>query len=239
MHPDTQNDNPFPGRLAGGLAMIVGPLLVLTGTLLRSPYPFFFPDQLAAAGERPGLMVAAYSCFLAGTVLLWPAVVALAGMIGRTRPVLARWAGCLVVFGLFERTFHAGVDHLAFQLVTHRGVATATAVVAESYSGFHVFHYLSFTIMFGWYVLAFAAWRSGVLGRVRSVALALMGLLPLGVLKGTEIVSIVGTVGLCVALVPAGWALLAAAPRPSRRAVQWSLIAVPAVAGLCLLSSLG
>lgn len=231
--------NIFPGRLVGSLAMIVGPLLLLTGTLLRAPYPFFFPDQLAAAGARPELMVAAYSCFLAGTVLMWPAVVALAGMIGSTRPVLARWAGCLVVFGLFERTFHAGVDHLAFQLVAHRGVATATEIVAESYTGFHLFHYLSFTIMFGWFVLAFAAWRSGVLGPVRAVALALMGLLPLGVLKGTEVVSIIGTVGLCIALVPVGWQLLASGPRPSRRAVRWSLVAVPALAALCLVSALG
>lgn len=231
--------NIFPGRLVGGLAMIAGPLLLLAGTLLRAPYPFFFTDQLAAVGERPELMVAAYSCFLAGTVLLWPAVVTLAGMIGSTRPVLARFAGGLVVFGLFERTFHAGVDHLAFQLVMHRGVAEATAVVAESYSGFHLFHYLSFTIMFGWYVLAFAAWRARVFGAVRAVALALMGLLPLGVLKGSEVVSIIGTVGLCVALLPAGWQLLAAGPRPSRRAVQWSLVAVPALAALCLVSSLG
>jgi hypothetical protein len=59
------------------------------------------------------------------------------------------------------------------------------------------------------------------------------------VLKGTEIVSISGTVGLCIALLPAGWQLLASGPRPSRRAVRWSLVAVPALAALCLVSALG
>ena len=149
------------------------------------------------------------------------------------------WAGVLVIVGLFARTFHAGVDHAAFSATKQLGVERATELVAKGYGDLHLFSFLSFTIMFGWFVLAFAAYRSGVLGAVSSTALATMGLLPLGVLKGTELVSIVGTVGLCVALVPLGIRVLAERPRPTRRQV---LIAVPATVGLgalAVLSTMG
>lgn len=226
----------FPGRSIGAAALLTGPLLLLTGTLLRSPFDFFFPHQLAAMASHPGLMTAAYTAFLAGTVLMWPAVVALAVLISRTRPVLAVWGGCLVLFGLFGRTFHAGIDQFALGLVKRHGAEYATQLVAESYPDLHLFSYLSFTIMFGWFVLAFAAYRSGVLGAVRSLCLAAMGLLPLGVLKGTEVLSIVGTVGLCVALVPVGVSLLR---KPSRRSVLLASVTVPALGALALASTLG
>jgi hypothetical protein len=201
----------------------------LTGTLLRSPFNFFFPDQLRAVAEHPALMTAAYTSFLAGNVVMWAAVAFLAQRIGVTRPAWAIWAGALVIVGLFERTFHAGVDHAAFSATRQLGVDGATELVAKGYGDLHLFSFLSFTIMFGWFVLAFAACRSGVLGAVRSAALATTGLLPLGVLKGTEVLSIVGTVGLCVALVPLGVQVLARQTRPTRRQV---LIAVPVAVGL-------
>ncbi|MEV6240103.1 hypothetical protein [Lentzea sp. NPDC051838] len=228
-----------PGVWIGGAALVLGPLLLLAGTLLRSPFNFFFPDQLKAAAEHPGLMTAAYTAFLAGNVVMWAAVALLAQRISATRPVLAVWGAVLVTVGLFERTFHAGVDHAAFSATRNLGLQAATDLVAEGYGDLHLFSYLSFTIAFGWYVLAFGAYRSGVLGKVRSVALASMGLLPLGVLKGTEIVSIVGTIGLCVALVPLGIRVLVDQPRPTRRQL---MIAVPSVLGLgalAVLSTLG
>jgi hypothetical protein len=53
-------------------------------------------------------------------------------LIGRTRPALATWGGLLVVLGVFARTFHAGVDHLAFQLVSSLGLRPATALVGQT-----------------------------------------------------------------------------------------------------------
>ncbi len=106
--------------------------------------------------------------------------------------------------GLFERTFHAGVDHAAFSATRHLGVAAATDLVAKGYGDLHLFSFLSFTIMFG-----------------------------------TEVLSIVGTIGLCVALMPLGIRVLAEQPKLTRRQV---LIAVPAAVGLVALavvSSLG
>jgi len=229
----------FPNGWVGGTALVIGPVLLLVGTLLRSPFNFFFPDQLRAFAEHPELMRAAYTAFLAGNVVMWAAVACLVQRIGAKNPRWAAWGGMLVTVGLFERTFHAGVDQAAFSATRQLGVEGATELVAKGYGELHLFSFLSFTIMFGWYVLAFGAYRSGALGRIRSVALASMGLLPLGVLKGTEVLSIVGTAGLCVALVPLGIQVLREQPRPTRKNV---LTAVPVALGLgalAVLSTLG
>ncbi|MFI9451536.1 hypothetical protein [Amycolatopsis sp. NPDC052450] len=229
----------FPGRRVAAVSMVLGPVLLLTGTLLRSPFDFFFPDQLRAMSEHPALMTAAYTCFLAGNVVLFPAIIALATEIGRTRTALAAWGGLSVLIGLFERTFHAGIDQAALGLAGRRGAGFAESVVSESYQDLHLFSFLSFTIMFGWYVLAFAAYRAKVLGVAGSIGLATMGLLPLGVLKGTEFVSIVGTAGLCVALVPAGIRALLESPRPSRKTMLLTAVAIPALGALAFASTLG
>ncbi|RSN23892.1 hypothetical protein DL990_36460 [Amycolatopsis sp. WAC 01416] len=229
----------FPGRRVAAVSMVLGPVLLLTGTLLRSRFGFFFPEQLRAMSEHPALMTAAYTCFLAGNVVLFPAIIALATEIGRTRRVLAAWAGLSVLIGLFERTFHAGIDQAASGLAERRGAGFAESVVSESYQDLHLFSFLSFTIMFGWYVLAFAAYRAKALGLVGSIGLATMGLLPLGVLKGTEFVSIIGTAGLCVALVPAGIRALLESPRPSRKTILLTAVTIPALGALAFASTLG
>src|SRR3954465_7048286 len=107
----------FPGRWLGAASSIVAPPILLTGILLRIRFHFFFPQQLAAYRDHPQLMTAASSCFLAGNILLWPAVLSLGNMIARRRPLWASWSTTFVVFGLFARTFHAGADFLAFQMV--------------------------------------------------------------------------------------------------------------------------
>ena len=165
----------YPGRWAGGLAAVCGPLLILTGVLLRIRYNFFYPDQLAAYDRQPGLLTAAYACFAAGTVLLWPAVLVLAHRIGATHPGWALWGGCLVMFGLFTRTFHFGTDHLAFHLVDSHGLQGAITAIDHYYVawrdvGWHPFRMLSGAIVTGWVVLAIGAYRSGVLGLGRALA---------------------------------------------------------------------
>lgn len=229
----------FPGRWLAGTSLLLGPVLLLAGVVLRARFHFFFPDQLAAYDQHPTLMTASYGCFAAGTVALWPAVSALAVRIGTAHPTLAGLGGGLTLLGLFARTFHAGVDHLAFQLVDIRGSRSATTTVGDSYQAFHIFQYTSFAIMLGWIVLAVGAWRSGVLGPVRCLALALMALLPLGVLKGTTPLSIVGTAGLCIALVPLGLAVLLDGPRPTRRSAARFGVAALVVVILGFVSSLG
>lgn len=215
----------FPGRWVGGVSLILAPILLLSGVLLRVSYKFFYTYQLTAFNERPALMTASYSLFVLGNVFLWPAVIALANLIGARKPGWAVWGGTLTVLGLFGRTFHAGVDHLAFQLVRHQGLEQATRQVGASYGAFHVFHSFNVAILFGWIVLAIGAYLSRTLGLIGSIALALMNLLMMGVLKGTGITSVIATSGLCIALLPLGVKVLCNGPRPAPRAiVGWSLL---------------
>ncbi|GAA2135682.1 hypothetical protein [Glycomyces algeriensis] len=227
----------FPGRWLGGTALVLGPLLLLTGVLLRAGTPFFFPDQLRAYAEHPMLMTAAYSCFLAGIVLLWPAVLVLAQRIGQHRPKWALWGGAMAVFGLFARAFHAGADHLAFQLAADRGPDEATRAVADAYGAWHLMSAFSVAIMAGWIVLAIGAFRAKTFGWIRAALLASAALLPLGVLKGTTPLSVVAALGLAIALVPLGIAVLREGPVPrprtliGRTAGMLALIAAMALAG--------
>lgn len=230
----------FPGRWLGGTALILGPLLLLTGVLLRYRFDFFFPDQLAAYDRHPRLMFAAYSAFLAGTMLLWPAVATLAGRIGVRRPGWALWGGALATFGLFARTFHAGIDHLAFQLVEAQGVDAATRTVGDSYGAFHIVSALSAAIVAGWIVLAIGAYRARVLGIVQAVALGATAALPLGVLKGTTAMSVVAVTGLAVAFVPLGVRTLREGPRPNAAtAARWILLIVVVVLAAAVLGQAG
>lgn len=229
---DWSGDPPFPGRWVGGAALVLGPPLLAAGVLLRLPFPFFFPEQLAARADHPGLMAASYGAFAAGTVLLWPAVAVLAARIGRLRPGLALWGGVFAVLGLFARTFHAGVDHLAFQLADRQGPEAAAEFVERTYGAFHVFSSLNVAVMGGWILLALGAWRAGVLGPVRALALAATAALPLGVLKGTTPPAVVAVAGLCLALVPLGVRVLRTgpAPRPATTLRWTGLVLATAVA---------
>jgi len=230
----------FPGRWVGGVSLILGPLTLLAGIALRLPFHFFFPDQLAAFATHPTRVAVAYGAVAAGTVLLWPAVATLGHLIGATRPGWALWGTTLTTFGLFARTFHAGVDHLAFQLVRIEGVAPATQVMAASYGAFHVFHAATAAIMTGWLVLAVGAYKSDTLGPLRSVALALMSALMLGVLKGSSLTSVAATSGLCVAFVPLGVQVLRDGPTPPRRnIVAWSLLVLVLAAASIVFGELG
>lgn len=230
----------FPGRWAGGVSMILGPLLILAGVLLRSGYDFFYPHQLAAYAEQPTLIFAAYSAFLAGNILLWPAIIALARSIGVVKPGLALCGGILAMLGLFARTFHAGIDHLAFQLVDVQNLDAATKAVSDAYGAVHIVSTLSFAIMAGWVVLAIGAYRSRTLGVLRSIALGLMAALPLGVLKGTTVLAVVAVTGLCAALVPLGVKTLRDGPRPRPGSVaRWAALIVLVTAGMFLLGQAG
>jgi hypothetical protein len=217
----------FPGRWVGAGSLVVAPILLLLGMVLRLPVflslpperlealrgPTFFPVQLAAAEAHPTLVLVSYGSVLAGTILLWPAVVTLAGLIGTKHPRWALWGGSLTLLGLFARTFHAGVNHLAFQLVRVQGLQPATDAIRDayraiSYGPLDLIGLLGFAVFFGWPVLAIGAYLSGVLGLVRSLALGFMAALMAGVLKGSTDVSVVATAGLCLALVPLGIELL-------------------------------
>jgi len=179
------------------------------------------------------LLTAAYNCYLAGNILLWPAVLTVATTIARRRPGWALWGGSFVIFGLFARTFHAGADYLAFQIVSIEGVENANKVIAGSYGAFHVVSALNATILLGWILLAIGTYLSGTLGLVRSIALALMSSLMMGVLKGSSITSVAAAGGLCIAFVPLGFTLLRTPPAPPLQRLLLGL-----AAGLVVIAAL-
>ncbi|WP_207508234.1 hypothetical protein [Telluribacter humicola] len=213
----------FPGPWIGGVSLILGPLLILTGALLRIQFHFFFPQQLAAFENHPALITAAYSLYSLGNVILCFGILFLVAVIGKWNRVWANWAGVLVLTGLFTRTFHAGIDHMAFQLVNVQNLELATKAVSDSYRAFHVFRYLNGYIMLGWICIAIASYRSRTLSLFKAIALGMMVMVPFGTLKGTEIRA-VGILGLCIALVPFGFRVLRQAPPLSRRAKIWVAI---------------
>ena len=88
--------------------------------------------------------------------------------------------------------------------------------------GWHPFRMLSGAVVAGWVVLAVGAYRSGALGLGRSLCLAVVSVLALGTLKGTQIPqSLIAAAGLCLAFIPLGVGLLRDGPRPSNRALCW------------------
>ncbi|MCO1582544.1 hypothetical protein M8C13_43050 [Crossiella sp. SN42] len=220
----------FPGRWVGGISLIAGPLLLLTGALLRSPFHFFFPQQLQAHQQHPALMSAAYACFALGNVLLCFAVIALCQRIAATRPVWAYWGGTLVILGLCTRAYHAGTDQLVFVLADTQGIERAGQLVSDYYRfwgelTWHPFRTFGGAILIGWIVLALGAWRSGVFHPLSALALALMSLHAFGTLKGTQLpVSLIAIGGLTLALAPFGVRLLRDGPRPTRKALIWTAV---------------
>ncbi|MFI6928684.1 hypothetical protein ACIBIZ_52815 [Nonomuraea spiralis] len=174
---------PFPGRLIGGVTLILGPLVWLAGFVLRYlatqtvlPPPqrewaarqeFAAPGQLASYVADPALMTAAFAVFVAGAVLLFPAFVAFGQLVG-TR--LAFWGSTLVVVGLFARLYFAGADQTAFRLTETLGLDTTTRAVMAGYVDISYGPWLlpvacSVGQYAGTLLLAVAAWRSGRLDR--------------------------------------------------------------------------
>ncbi|MCU7726147.1 hypothetical protein ODJ79_20670 [Actinoplanes sp. KI2] len=231
----------FPGPWLGGLSLVVGPVLLLTGTLLRLGVPFFFPGQLTAYQQHPALMTTAYGMFLAGTIALWPGIVAVAVRVGISRPAWSAWGGSLVMLGLFARTFHYGVNTFAFALVDSAGVSAATRAVG-SYYGYRewIASSLTLALMLGWIVLAIGCYLSRTLGLLPAIGLALMSGLMIGVLKGSTWPSAVEVAGLAAALVPLGVKTLRTARRPTRTAVtRTTLLLLLFVVGSVVLGQLG
>ncbi|GAA2426156.1 hypothetical protein GCM10010433_27660 [Streptomyces pulveraceus] len=186
------------------------------------------------------LISTAYGLFAAGSLLLWPAVAMVAARIGARSVGRGLWGGVPVMFRLFARAFHAGVDHLALQLVRSQGIDAATEAISAGYDAFRVFSAPNLAMLAGWIVLALGAWRTRVLGPVRAAALGLTATLPLGVLKGTTPLSLVVLAGLCAGLVPLGLALLREGPRPSREAVlRWVPLTLATLGLMALLGQAG
>ena len=220
----------FPGRWIGATALLVAPVLWLTGMILRyaglrgagfdqsyltwlAQQPFAAPGQLAAYEQNRSVVVAGYSVLAAACTVGVIAFCALAKIVAERSPVLAQLGGAAVVMSLTARLYFAGVDLTAFRLVDSLGLEAATAFVVGSYSGLsyglaYVPVAASAGALVGGVLLAVAALRSGTLGVIRAVLLLGWAWTFLGVLKDSDGGTVIGAVGLCLVLIPIGLALL-------------------------------
>ncbi|MFD5948392.1 hypothetical protein ACFWAZ_24710 [Streptomyces collinus] len=216
----------FPGRIIGGAALVLGPVVWSAGLLLRyltrdsvvlAPgqagefgKEFAAPSQLAAYAHNPGLVTAGYACFAAGALLLWPAFATLARIIAARCPGLAVWGGTLVILGLFARLYFAGVDQAAFQLTETRGLDEAIKIVAAtyvdiSYGPWRIPVSASACQYVGMALLTIGAFRSGTFGSGRCLLFLWSGTLWGGVLKESRLFDGVVSNGvLCLVFVPLG-----------------------------------
>jgi hypothetical protein len=215
-----------PGRALTGLSLVLAPLLLIAGELLRIGFFFYYPDQLRAAALHPQLMAGSYALFASGLLALWPGFVGLGGLIGTRQPGWASWGTGLALTGLLVRLFHEGVNYLAFQTVDHAGLATALRVVDGSYQSWYAFYPLVFTDNAGWVVLAVGAYRSGRFGWLTAVGLTGMSIHSSGVLKGSSLSSVLLDVLLAAALVPVGVTVLRGTRVPRRAAVGAGVFAL-------------
>jgi hypothetical protein len=245
----------FPGRLIGGLALVTGPVVWCAGLLVRAlafrtagftpaqleafdRQPFAAPAQLAAYEVNPALVTAGYALFVAGALLMWPAIVTLARIVAARSPALAYSGGALMIFGLFARAYFAGVDQTAFQLTEMLGLEQTTRVVMDSYVDISYGPWwIPVTASAGQYVgallLGIGAYRSATFGLGRTLLFVWPWTLWGGVLKQSDFPDAVGAGALCLVLVPLGIRVLRdrvpalrtwteeSAPAEPRRALSW------------------
>ncbi|WP_344923445.1 hypothetical protein [Streptosporangium oxazolinicum] len=216
----------FPGRLIGGVALVIGPIVWFAGLLLRhlilrsgtftseqlarfGEQPFAAPAQLAAYVRDPSLVTAGYAVFCAGAVLLCPAIITLARVVATRCPALASWGAGLFVLGLFSRLYFTGVEQTLFQLTERLGLDQTTGVATDlyvdiSYGPWLVPVLCSAGAYPGTLLLAVGAYRSGTFGLVRCLLVFGWGTLWGGVLKESLLFDVVGAGLACLVLVPLG-----------------------------------
>jgi hypothetical protein len=189
----------FPGMWIGGISLILAPLCLLVGELLKVPYYYYFPAQLQAFAAHPTQMHWPYTLYTIGFLALWPGLIMLASLICRTRPWLGRITGMIAIVGVLVNTFYQGINHLAFELTEVNGVEPATAFIRETYGWFSVAYVLTWTDNLGWVLLGVAAYYTRTFGWFRALCVICMAARFSGVLKGYSIDGIIENVLLCLA----------------------------------------
>lgn len=216
----------FPGRVIGGVALLAGPVLWLAGLFLRylalyhGPFTagqlhgflgqWFEPaSQLAAYAAEPGLVTAGYALFLAGALVLCPAVITVARAVATRSPALAYLGGTGMLLGLFARLYFAGVEQTAFRLTDVLGPDRAAAFILHSYE---LISYGPWRLpviaagcaYIGALLLGVGAFRAGEFGIARTLLFLYSQTIFMGVLKISRAYEVGAAIALCAVLVPLG-----------------------------------
>jgi hypothetical protein len=208
----------WPGSQLGAGALILAPLFLLAGEIVRSGHYYFYPQQLAGMVSDPVTIMTSYSLYTVGLVLTIPAFLALAGLIAKERPGWAFWGGTIAIIGSTVRIFQEGINFASLQLVGVQGLETATTAVDQTYGLWYVLKTMDGSDNLAWGLLAIGTYRARVLGWVPALGVAFMMNHYSGVLKGTDLNSLTGAILLAAALVPLGITLWRNAEPVSRRA---------------------
>ena len=197
-----------PGTWISAASLIISPGLFLLGEALRSGAAYPFSDQLSFYADHKGLMGISYGISALSLMLMWPGVLAVAHLIGGTRPGWSVAGGTLATTGLFVNTFDEGMNLMAFRMVDELGTDTTIGAVAGSYADPYLVYPLVFADNLGWAVLAIGAYLSRTLGWLRSLGLLIMCAHVSGLLKGATAIGVFCDIGLCAAFIPLGISLL-------------------------------
>jgi hypothetical protein len=171
--------------------------------------PFAAPGQLVAYARNPSLVIAGYATFAAACVVLVFGIITFAKVVAERSLFLAQLGGVAVVASLAGRLYFAGVESTSFRLVDVIGLAAATDFVMDSYVELsyglaYVPVVASAGALVGGVLLSVGALRSGTLGVVRCLLLLAWAWTFLGVLKESDVGSVLGGIALCVVMVPIG-----------------------------------
>lgn len=210
----------WPGTRLGAGALVLAPLLLLAGEIVRSGHYYFYPDQMAAMVSAQATILTSYALYTAGLVLMIPAFLALASMIARECPVWGFWGATIAVVGSTVRIFQDGISFLGLQLVNAQGLETATKAVGDTYGAWYVLETMNGSDNLAWAVLAIGAYRARVLGWAPALAVAFMMTHYSGVLKGSDLNSLTAAMLLAAALLPLGIRLWLGRA-PVSRTVWW------------------
>lgn len=136
-------------------------------------------------------------------------MITFARIVARGSPHLAFWGGTSFVLATFARLYFSGVDRTAFALTDALGLHRATRIVLDSYVDlsyglWRIPVTASAGSIVGMLLLALGAYRAGILGLGRSLLLVAFGWLWMGVLKESDIDSILLGIAGCIVLVPLG-----------------------------------
>lgn len=209
--------NGFPGPRVAGVAMIAAPLFMIAAALCLYVFEWgTSADSFARISQEPLRAEIGVNLFMAGWACMLVAAFAFARLVAAKRPTLATVGGLLVVGGICMSLFFGGITTFENALASHPNRVVALEM-NELVAPPVVVLLLLPGVIVGWITLAIGAWKAGVLGPARAIALAGTAGLPIGPILGVAIVLPFVFVANAIALVPLGVALLRAKPAASAR----------------------
>jgi hypothetical protein len=190
------------------MTMVLAPLLLLAGA--AALWGLYDDEDEQAMAARQAAMDRTHlgaNLLTASLMLNVFVVAALGNLVAASRPRLAAWGAGVTIVGLLVQVWFWGIDVVGRGLAESQDAATAAQIMEDADAPtFMVF--LAPTIILGWFILAFAAWRAGVLPAWRAAAFALTGLLPVGVIGGAHVLIPVAFLGFAVGVLPLGISLM-------------------------------